>query len=141
MSSRLTDLQLELPVGVPRVDPDAPRHPQQLVQVGPWRALIDVEIAPLIASLWRAGIATRMSCQDMSGFVWINFHDEHAMESFLRLAGQPRPIPRHAKPPLDAAATDGGWRVHERSSDERFGPSLLFPRADLAHIMTRMKRS
>ncbi len=38
-------------------------HPQCVVQVDEWSARVDIQLAPLIQALWRAGIPTAASCQ------------------------------------------------------------------------------
>jgi hypothetical protein len=40
-------------------------HPQAAAQWGDHRAMVDVEMAPLVTELWRAGIETYSSCQDL----------------------------------------------------------------------------
>jgi hypothetical protein len=45
---------------------DEPRvHPQALAEWGEKRALVDAELAPLVTELWRAGIDSFSSCQDL----------------------------------------------------------------------------
>lgn len=40
-------------------------HPATLLQHGEWKAEIDVELVPLVLEIWRAGIGTIHSCQDV----------------------------------------------------------------------------
>ncbi len=40
-------------------------HPATVVSAGGWTAEVDVELASLIAEVWRAGIETIHSCQDV----------------------------------------------------------------------------
>ena len=46
---------------------------------------IDVEIAPLMKEIWKAGIETNMSCQDNTpkGYILLGFHGSMAADSFL----------------------------------------------------------
>jgi len=70
------------------MDGTRPR-PTERVVVGGWDEEIDVEIAPLIRSLWEAGIETVMSCQDTgNGWVWIEFADLEGLEEFVTIVVQ-----------------------------------------------------
>ena len=40
-------------------------HPATLLQHGEWKAEIDVDLVPLVLEIWRAGIVTIHSCQDV----------------------------------------------------------------------------
>jgi len=65
------------------------KHAAVLVQVGSWKAEIDMAIAPLIREMWIAGIETSMSCQeDADGKVWIEFPDLHDLVKFLNITAQ-----------------------------------------------------
>ena len=43
----------------------APVHASQRVAHGEWVAELDIGIAPFVLELWRAGIETHNSCQDI----------------------------------------------------------------------------
>jgi len=59
-------------------------HKTVRVVSGQWHADIDVEIAPLIKALWRAGIETTGSCQDSPrGWVWLAF-PHPSFEAFVK---------------------------------------------------------
>lgn len=65
------------------------RHPTERVTVGDWDEQIDVEIAPLVRSIWEAGIETVMSCQDtFDGLTWIEFATLEGFERFLNAIHQ-----------------------------------------------------
>ncbi len=40
-------------------------HPSTVVTLGGWSAEVDVELAPLVLEVWRSGIETIHSCQDV----------------------------------------------------------------------------
>ncbi|MEO5679042.1 MAG: hypothetical protein ABIS47_05165 [Acidimicrobiales bacterium] len=40
-------------------------HPATLISHGAWSAEVDVELAPLVLQIWKAGIPTIHSCQDV----------------------------------------------------------------------------
>ena len=61
-------------------------HKTVLVRWGEDEAQIDVEIAPLIREIWKAGVFTRNSCQeDRPGWVWIEFGNAFEAERFLNI--------------------------------------------------------
>ncbi|MDQ3931515.1 MAG: hypothetical protein M3252_01565 [Actinomycetota bacterium] len=49
---------------------------------------LDVEIAPLVAEIWRAGVRTQQSCQEgHSGYAWLVFDDLGDLAFFLSIIG------------------------------------------------------
>ncbi|MFN2555269.1 MAG: hypothetical protein ABR592_00075 [Nitriliruptorales bacterium] len=47
---------------------------------------LDVEIAPLVAEVWRAGVRTRQSCQEgYDGYAWLVFEDFTDLALFLSI--------------------------------------------------------
>jgi hypothetical protein len=88
------------------------KHPQVLVTEGEASAYVDVEMAPLIRELWRAGIATNASCQEHEGTgkAWIEFKDPDTARQFLNRVVQ------------QDASQGSMWR---RSSDWGFGSSMM----------------
>lgn len=49
---------------------------------------LDVEIAPLVAEMWRAGVRTQQSCQEgHSGYTWLVFDDLRDLAYFLSIVG------------------------------------------------------
>ena len=69
------------------------QHKQVPVEWRGRRAEVDEEMAPLILALWRAGIATRLSCQEnQPGIAWIAFATPEDARKFLnRVAVYPDP--------------------------------------------------
>ena len=60
------------------------KHETILVTFNEMEADIDVEIAPLILEIWRAGITTTFSCQGgRSGLAWIQFLTSGDAAQFL----------------------------------------------------------
>lgn len=63
---------------------DSRPHPTVLVEVGDKSERIDVELAPLIREMWRAGINTVMSCQNcFEGCAWIEFDSAEELTRFF----------------------------------------------------------
>ena len=61
-------------------------HSTVTVTVGDWSAEIDVDIAPLIREIWKAGIETMMSCQEaLPGIAWIEFPEVKEILRFLNM--------------------------------------------------------
>ena len=61
-------------------------HDKTHVEFMDMKAEIDTEIAGLIESIWQAGLATVMSCQDApQGWVWIQFATEVHAATFLSI--------------------------------------------------------
>jgi|HubBroStandDraft_6_1064221.scaffolds.fasta_scaffold1190494_2 hypothetical protein len=50
-------------------------HPTRRISLGGQEVDIDLEIAPLIEAMDRAGIVTNRSCQNMDGWVWIQLDE------------------------------------------------------------------
>jgi hypothetical protein len=50
-------------------------HPTRRVDLDGRAVDVDLEIAPLIEAMDRAGIVTSQSCQNMDGWVWIQLDD------------------------------------------------------------------
>lgn len=67
-------------------------HPTIIVEVGSWREEIDVALAPLIREIWKAGIETMMSCQEVEpGIAWIAFPAVEELFHFLNLVTRYEP--------------------------------------------------
>jgi hypothetical protein len=143
------------------------RHPQVHVKHGPWEADIDVEIAPLIKELWRAGVATVLSCQDnQADRVWIAFDSSEDLARFLDIVGEYEEGEGTLYDRIQSADDHttrpdrGGWWYslwpsdlacdedddHDEEADEWLGPqfavslSVRFPRADLPTVLQRLKQ-
>jgi hypothetical protein len=144
-------------------------HPQVRVKHGPLEADVDVEIAPLIKELWRAGVDTVMSCQDnTAGRVWIQFFSSQSLERFLNIVGEyeegegslydriqsaddctTRPDRGgwwYSLCPSDVACDEEDDHDEEAGADEWLEPqfaaclSVRFPRADLPTVLQRLKQ-
>ena len=53
--------------------------------------LIDIDIAPLVQSLWSLDLCTFNSCQDNFGYVWLEFPSDDAVQflTYIMLDGDP----------------------------------------------------
>jgi hypothetical protein len=64
-------------------------HETIVVQVGEWKADIDVMLAPLIHEIWLAGIETFMCCQETEpGMAWVEFDSVQGLVRFLNIVGK-----------------------------------------------------
>jgi hypothetical protein len=143
-------------------------HRTVLVQIGPWRELIDEVIAPLIREMWIAGIQTVMSCQgDENGTVWIAFDDLENLAAFLNIVARyeagaetlynrinyqlslddPELVWEYGLIVNDGAAlrcesqverADG--ELHPGAADFFFTVSVRFPRCELSAVFSRMQQ-
>lgn len=53
-----------------------------------YEVALDLEIAPLVVEMWRAGVRTRMSCQEgHDGYSWLVFEDLDDLANFLSVVG------------------------------------------------------
>jgi hypothetical protein len=59
-------------------------HRQARVRVGEFTALVDHELVPLIAALWRRELWTEESCQDKDGMVFLAFLSLDEARRFCR---------------------------------------------------------
>jgi len=143
-------------------------HETVYVKYGAMEADIDVEIAPLILEIWRAGLVTLNSCKEnRPGWVWIQFLiAEHAATFLDIVAVYEEGIEclynriRHEWD-HDVGPPDGLWKydalvqdlsvlqeevedgvIEEASagpSDFIFNMSIRFPKADLPIIEERLR--
>lgn len=64
----------------------ATNHTQTRIKVGDMEADVDHGIAPLIMEIWKAGIATVMSCEEnQPGIIWIQFLEVEDAVTFLNI--------------------------------------------------------
>jgi len=148
---------------VTKQDQPEPLHRTVRVQWGNLDAHIDEYIAPLILELWKAGFATRNSCEGHgSAPVWISFARVADVETFLNivrgdddgaeaLSGQVEETSAtggaHAgwwkyDVHLDRGARDVDRAAHAAPAEPnrfRFSMSVRFPRADVPVVVDRMK--
>jgi len=101
---------------------------------------VDHKIAPLIRELWRAGIATRASCQDFdrTACVWVVFGDKRAARRFRAIVGQSPPVLR-----TTLSAADKAGATDHTGDDVAVGTVLfhiLFPRRDLSAVLAHLRR-
>jgi len=109
-----------------------PEHPQQLIQVGDWKAEVDRDIAPLIKEIWTAGICTYNSCQEnQPGIIWIEFATVDGGERFLNIVTRYRASMKslynrasNRWSPLDESTIPPFWSYavfpHDRALDEEY---------------------
>lgn len=142
------------------------KHRQVWIEVEGWdQAYIDEGIAPLIEEMWRAGIATWMSCEDNpAGYIWLVFEHQVHLEKFLNIVRLRR---RGPGVPLDALQHNYGvgvpyrhdqwvYRLHVdddgsyshrtwnrlkvgREPDFQIRFNLHFPCTQLPEVMARLK--
>lgn len=121
---------------------------------------IDAAIAPLIKWIWNAGITTLNSCEDNSGYVWVQFLSADNAERFLNIvadkAGQAgnrllrsRVVNSYDFSPADCRLFESrydvpkdSWLVSvcsdwsEESEEIELSISVRFPREHLCEVMT-----
>lgn len=136
-------------------------HKQVKVRVGEWEADVDEELAPLIEQLWKAGIATVLSCQEnRPGVAWIMFLMAEDLSTFLDIVAEYDPDEaslyrrislasdleecwEYDLRPQDAALHEeflggGVEEWHEGEACFYFNVSVRFPRTDLPTLLQRM---
>jgi hypothetical protein len=134
------------------------RHPQVLIEHGSLTAAIDEAIADLILELWRADLATLMSCQDSpTGWIWILLPtaSTHRLLDIISSASGPQgeDLARRALQqwvPLDAPQGSGSqpaWRYDTERWSHRRGrrvdvvdyTSVRFPTADYPPVLHTLR--
>jgi hypothetical protein len=61
-------------------------HKAVIVEVGSCREEIDEALAPLITAIWKCGIGTMMSCEEVDpGIAWIEFDSIEDLRGFVNL--------------------------------------------------------
>jgi hypothetical protein len=153
----------------PDEDLDDYRHPQILVEAGGQRAYVDHELAPLLRELWRAGIDTYSSCQDLGESVedlleamphlgpYVDFHSGRAVidfsppdaQRFLNLVAGATPPPA-LYDRMARWTAEGAWRVDlivldapaapDRHDFRIFGTQVQFPRYDIPGVIACLRR-
>jgi hypothetical protein len=140
-----------------------PLHPQTRIEYSGRAADVDVEIAPLILELWRAGLWTSLSCQEgVDGRVWIGFAHASALEEFLRVLFPERDdaieslynraVGGIEPDEWEAFREERAWRyrLHAEDaleddatttrSDIYLAADVHFPRRDLDEVLARLHR-
>ena len=65
---------------------------------------VDVEIAPLVQSLWKLDLCTFNSCQNNFGYVWLHFPSDDAVQFLTYVMQYGDPISSHrATEPYDVS--------------------------------------
>jgi hypothetical protein len=141
-------------------------HRQTLIEHDYFQAEVDVELAPLILGLWRAGLMTTMSCQeDDAGRAWLSFVDLATLERFLRQLFPKRKPKAHVESLYNRAV--GTYEPHDwqefrekrkwtftliavdlndlaqletETTYVSLVASVRFPRADIAAVTERVRR-
>lgn len=129
-------------------------HPVVPVEYEGQEVLIDEEVAPLCQAIWRLGIKTRFSCQDVNGRVQVVFPDICELDRFLSyflgasnrndggyftlIDGEYCLVSVYDK----ITYFSGGMKKDQWSAElcnyrpgEGFFASLTFPRSDLPEVM------
>lgn len=142
-------------------------HPATIVSHGEMTAEIDVELVPLILEIWRAGIGTIHSCQDVgenvAGLVGshphladlvrretgrgsIGFPDAAALEAFLAALAGAGPCDGFYERMVDWAAP-AAWQLvlglqarEEQASPKVASFQVRFPATDVGEMTERMRR-
>jgi hypothetical protein len=136
-------------------------HKQVKVKVGDMEDDVDEELAPLIEELWKAKIATHMSCQENPvGFAWIVFNSANDLCMFLNIVGDYEPTFEdnlYSRLNMVSENHDSWWEydmlLYEYGFQEAEGgaeeshdgvpaydilPSIRFPRSELPILLKRM---
>jgi hypothetical protein len=134
-------------------------HPTRRVDLDGRAVDVDLEIAPLIEAMDRAGIVTNQSCQNMDGWVWIQLDDMSDLATLMSAVAidddDPDSIFQRltdwevAAPSFDESSTTR-WRYsispYPVDEDEDEWPALWgftalveFPPADLPEVTRRVE--
>jgi hypothetical protein len=124
-------------------------HGAVLVGVGSDVAWIDLPVAPLIHSMWRAGIYTENSCGDIGGdgrLAFVAFDESCDADLFLRLVtaldeDEPGGIwDRATGSNLDTTADAWEWTTFPKVIGGRvwWQLSVVFPVSDVPHLVGRL---
>lgn len=118
--------------------PTMPHHKQVRIRYKGVQAHVDHKIAPFIRQLWRAGVATRGSCQDFhqTGKAWIAFTDAQSANRFETIFGE-------GSVEQGEITAHGETRHSSNSADDlAVGTVLyhtLFPNSDVAGMLARVR--
>src|SRR6266540_6661346 len=116
-------------------------HKQAHIQHGEIEADVDERIAPLIVELWRAGVTTRMSCQEFGEYdgppsgVWIVFPTESDVKQVAKIL-------RGGRTSFDIRAVT----VTPEDDPDQTMPAgsvfwhWLFPRRDYKAVLARVRK-
>jgi hypothetical protein len=127
----------------------APGHPTiELTTPSGERVAIDQEIAPLVSTLWRLGLETHESCQDLNGQVMICFPADDALQYLALVANVIHDAPEIVAGAVDAGRTGWGLMAFvDLLRADAAQPAALsleiivsFPRAHLTVITERLAR-
>lgn len=106
---------------------------------------IDIEIAPLIGTLWQQHIETTGSCQDDHGHVWLCFLTPDDAARFIQvLAFEADPDPDSVYERQTGVGAGGWewttWFEPQMPADPDFSLiiELRFPRSDLPTVLERL---
>jgi hypothetical protein len=121
------------------------------------RVKIDTEIVPLIQQLWDRRLDTCNSCQDNSGYVWIEFSSAQDAETFLTAIAQSadEDLSYKAKNPIPLSPADryrlsnfgapeDSWLINadafadDQSNNVTVSVGIRFPRDQLALVMSAL---
>jgi hypothetical protein len=120
-------------------------HPQVPVRHGGQSAMVDVDIAALVAGIWRCGIRTFTSCQDdPSGRVFLSLRagDAGRLVRLLARPGQDDPLTAAILGEL-GVPPERWWRFGAGATAEGpaawLGVSVYVPPEDLAALERRVR--
>ena len=145
------------------------KHKQRLVRYGDIEAKIDVEIAPLIEEIWKAGLYTCNSCQGNpdKNWIWIEFFNSYDAAKFLNIVAKYEEDTNllynritHGWDDMEKDIT-GFWKYnlfpkdlglieksdeddsieesHEGKCEFIFNVSIRFPNSDLSTVLKRLR--
>jgi hypothetical protein len=99
-----------------------------------YAAQIDVDMAPVIAAAWAAGVETSECCQDQDGQARIGFLDLEAMELFYKLIAEQLAI-QHDDYEPELFGTAWGWHWELWADGGHLYGTVYFPRDDLSWVL------
>ena len=134
------------------------KHEAVIVKVGDRREEIDVMLAPLIEAIWRAGIATMMSCQETEpGIAWVAFDTIDDLKLFRDMVvwfeDDEQSLYARANSPRFGYSVESPWEYQlniidcfedqpEQTEDDcasfEFWVGLYFPQSDIPELVERL---
>lgn len=111
-------------------------HPQRHIQYHTQEADVDVGLAPIVLELWKAGISTLLSCQEVTdGVAWLKFASVKDATRFLTIVcDASRGGNITEQPDLPKHERIWSFRVHPRRS-----VSIRPPRRHLPDILAKLQ--
>ena len=118
------------------------QHRQVHIEYGARQAEVDEGLGPLVLELWKANLATVLSCEEVNpGLAWLKFATPGEAKAFLRIAGagSPQVIDELPELPEHQLASKSRRRLWSYHVHPRCTVSLHAPMASLAIALARLK--